>query len=203
MAFQPAPSIAGAVISGTMDSQLVELTSSWFASAAITGVNLASLALGLANWTTDTLAPLLSRDVSFSGVRCVDLGSATGVVAEAPAVATGGVDQESAPNNVAACVSLRTDQRGRSGHGRNFVMGLPNNLVTLNTLDAGFMTDLQTAYETLIGAGAFVPGWQMVVLSRQTGNALRAEGIGIPITSIRFVTNKVRSMRSREVGHGA
>jgi hypothetical protein len=31
----------------------------------------------------------------------------------------------------------------------------------------------------------------------------RASGIGIPVTQAVFVGNSVRSMRSREIGHGA
>ena len=113
------------------------------------------------------------------------------------------MDVESAPNNVAATVSLRTAQRGRSGHGRNFVPGIPNSVITLNALDADFINNLLAAYFELVGAGSFVAGWQLVVLSRQTGGLLRANGIGIPVTNVEMVTNTVRSMRSREVGHGA
>jgi len=203
MAFQPCPSIATSVIFGTMDSQLVELTGAWFASGAITSSSLLALAGDLANWVEVSLAPELSRDVTFNGVRVADQTTSTGPVAEASLTAVGGVDQESAPNNVAACISLRTDQRGRSGHGRNYIPGVPNTLVTLNTMDAGFLDALVTAYSLLIGAGSFSAGWQYVVLSRRTGGLPRANGIGIAITSCRFTTNKVRSMRSREVGHGA
>lgn len=203
MPFQPAPSIASVVIAGVMDGQLVELTSSWFASGGISEASLQALTDGVSGWFAGTVLPLLSRDVSGGTVRAVDETTATGPVAQTGFTGVGGVDQESAPNNVAACISFRTAQRGRSARGRNFVMGIPNSLITLNTLDAGFMGDIQTAYELLIGAGAFVSGWQWVVLSRVTGGVPRANGIGIPITSVSFTTNKVRSMRSREVGHGA
>jgi hypothetical protein len=55
----------------------------------------------------------------------------------------------------------------------------------------------------LSGAGGFTPGWQLVVLSRFTAGAARPAGIGIPVTEAVMVGNSVRSMRSREVGHGA
>lgn len=203
MAFQPAPSIAGGTIHGLMDSQLVILDLNFFATGGISGISLGSLAAALGTWTTDQLAPLLSRDVTFNSVRCVDLGTQTGPEGNAGFTAVGGVDQEAAPNNVAACISLRTDQRGRSGRGRNYIPGIPNTLVTLNTLDPTFMDDLINAYGLLVGAGTFVVGFQLVVLSRFTGGVPRANGIGIPVTALRFTTNKVRSMRSREVGHGA
>jgi len=203
MAFQPCPSIASSVISGTMDGQLVGLTQHWFASGAITGASLSGLATSLSNWVSAQLAPLLSRDVTFNLVSCADLSTATGAMGEQSFTATGGVDQESAPNNVAAVISLRTAERGRSGHGRNFIPGLPNTLISLNTLDPDFIAALIAAYQLLPGAGSFVAGYQMVVLSRRTGGLPRANGIGIAITDITMKTNKVKSMRSREVGHGA
>lgn len=203
MPFQPAPSIGGTVIEGRMDNQLVILDLNWFSSGGISTGNLSTLAGSLGAWVTSVLTPLLSRDVTFNRVRAIDLGTATGPVVESSFTAVGGVDQESAPNNVAACVSLRTEQRGRSARGRNFVPGVPNNLLTLNTLDAGFITDLVAAYNTLVGPGTLATGWELVVLSRFTGNVARANGIGIPVTLCTMIGTSVRSMRSREIGHGA
>jgi len=203
MAFQPAPSIAGCVLEGRVDNQLTINDLYFFSSGAITQANLQTLSDNLAVWFTDNLAPLLSDDWSAVRVRCSDLGSATGVVAETAAAQAGGISGEANPNNVAACVSFRTAQRGRSGRGRNFVPGIPGSLVTLNTLDPTFITDLIAVYSGLIGAGTFTAAWQWVVLSRYTAGSPRANGIGLPVTSVTMVGNSVRSMRSREIGHGA
>lgn len=203
MPFQPCPSIATSQIKGLMDSQLVIIDQAWFASGAITESSIANLAAGLVAWTQDVLAPLLSRDVSFNSVVVKSEEAADGPFSEFGVVATGGVDQEAAPNNVACCVKLTTGRRGRSFHGRNYVPAIPNNLITLNTIDETFLGDLLTAYNALTGAGAFVPGWELVVLSRVTGGVPRANGIGTPVLGAAFTSNKVRSMRSREIGHGA
>lgn len=203
MAFQPAPSIALTLIRGVVDDQLTLLDLHWFASGAITQLTLQNITDAVAGWASTTLAPLLSDDWSLTGVDGVDLGSATGVVAFNSTVTLGGITGEANPNNVAACVSLRTSQRGRSGRGRNFVPGIPGSVVTLNTLDSTFIANLVDGYGQLVGPGTFETGWQLVVLSRVTGGVARAEGIGIPVTSVKMVTDKVRSMRSREVGHGA
>lgn len=203
MAFQPAPSIALVTCEGLVDAQQTINDLAFFSSGAITQATLQSLVNAVAVWFTDNLAPLLSDDWQALRVRGADLTTATGVIAEAAAVAAGGVGGEANPNNVAACVSFRTAQRGRSGRGRNFVPGIPGAAVTLNTIDSALISDLIAAYTVLIGVGTFVAGWQWVVLSRQTGGALRANGIGIPITSVTMVGNSVRSMRSREIGHGS
>jgi len=203
MAFQAAPSILLTTIEGRMDNQLTINDLHWFASAAIDSGSVLALLSGLSTWVTDTFAPMLSRDWASTRIKAVDLGVQNGLGIEVAVTATGGIDQEAAPNNVAACVSLRSDQRGRSGRGRNFVPGIPNTLITLNTLDSTFVGNLISAYALLVGAGTFVGGWQLVVCSRVTGGVPRSIGIGIPITNVVMVGNSVRSMRSREIGHGA
>lgn len=203
MAFQPAPGIVQATLEGTVDGQLTINDLYFFSSGTITVGTMTTLLNALLNWFTTNLASLLSDDWSAVRVRLVDLTTATGLTVENPAVQVGGVAGEANPNNVAACVSIRTAQRGRSGRGRNFVPGIPGSVVTLNTLDSGFISDLLTAYSALVGAGTFAAGWQLVVLSRVTGGSPRANGIGIPVTSVTMVGNSVRSMRSREIGHGA
>lgn len=203
MAFQPVPSVVQTVIEGRMDNQLTILDLAWFASGAITGASIGGLALDLGDWVGGQLAPLLSRDWSSVRIRGFDLTTATGATFEQAATFTGGVDVEAAPNIVAACVSLRSDQRGRSSRGRNFVPGIPNSVVTLNTLDETFINDLLAAYALLIGAGSFSAGFQLVVVSRVQGGVPLANGIGVPITNVIMVGTSVRSMRSREIGHGA
>ena len=203
MAFQPVPNVAQVTISGKQDSQLTINDLYFEASGAITGASLTNLATNVGNWLSTSLAPLLSQDWSSTVVRAVDLSSATGLTGESPINVTGGVGTEAAPNNVAACVSLRTAQRGRSGRGRNYVPGIPNAEITLNTLSNTFIGNLIDAYFILVGAGSFTPGWELVIVSRQTAGALRPTGLAIPVVNVLMTTPYVRSMRSREVGHGA
>lgn len=169
----------------------------------ITPTNIFNLVDAVAGWMATSYAPQLSED--WSGVRAVgfDLGSVDGPYAEVASTAVGGVASESSPGNVAACISFRTAQRGRSARGRNYVPGVPNGSVTLNTMSAGFMDNILLIYQALVGPGEFVPGWQWVVCSRRNAGVLRPAGIAIPITSVTFTTPYVRSMRTREVGHGA
>lgn len=204
MAFQPTPDVAGVRLQGVMDSQLT-INDLYFqiSGGGINAAGLVNLAVNVADWWTLNVVPLLSDDFSSVRVVCTDLGSDTGPIGEAPAAAVGGEAIEAVPNNVAACVSFRTAQRGRSGRGRNYVPGIPGSKVDLNTLDATFITNLVAAYILLVGAGTFIPGWQWGVVSRQTAGEVRTAGLFIPITSVLMVGNSVRSMRSREIGHGA
>lgn len=204
MPFQAVPNVALVTVNGRVDGQETindhhfEITG-----GSITSINLAELVAAMAAWAIGTLAPLLSDDWALERLVGVDLTTATGPRRETSAPQVGGVSGEANPNNVAACVSLRTDGRGRSFRGRNYVPGIPGSVVTLNTLDSGFIASLTTAYFDLVGPGTFLAGWQYVIVSRITAGAPRAEGLAIPVTDITMVGNSVRSMRSREVGQGA
>lgn len=199
----PVPQAALVQCMGSVDQQLTIIDLSFVNSAAVTEVNLSSLVTAVATWFTDSLALQLSDDWSATRVVGTDLSDPVGARVEAPAVAVGGVSGEANPNNVAACVSFRTAQRGRSGHGRNFVPGIPGSVVTLNTIDDAWISNILLVYQQLVGPGTFAAGWQFCVVSRQTGGLARPTPLTIPITSVTMVTNKVKSMRSREVGHGA
>jgi hypothetical protein len=204
MAYQPVPNVAQLQCIGTVDGQ-VTINDLYFeiSGGGINVTNLTAVASAVGLWFVNTLAPLLSDDWSAQRVIGTDLTTATGPRVDIGAAGPGGVTGEALPNNVAACVSFRTASRGRSARGRNFVPGIPSSLVTLNTLDPTFIGDLVNAYGALVGAGIFLAGWEFVVVSRQTAGVLRPSGVPFPITSVLMVTDSVRSMRSREVGHGA
>ena len=204
MPFQAVPNVAQIVLEGIVDGQLT-VNDLYFeiSGGGITSVNLAELVDAMNNWFTGVLAAPLSPNWTAQRTIGIDLTSVTGPRREASTPTIGGGDGEAAPNNVAACVSLRTENRGRSFHGRNFVPGIPNSEITLNTLSPTIISALTTAYFGLVGPGTFLPGWQLVVVSRITGGAVRAVGIATPVVDTIMTTNKVKSMRSREVGHGA
>lgn len=204
MPFQSAPNIAHVQIRGSIDSQLTINDQYWeISGGGITPTNLDTLVDSIVNWVNTSFAPLLSEDWSFTRVIATDLTTQTGYRVEAPGTATGGVTGESAPNNVAACVSFRTGVAGRSFHGRNYVPGIPNAEIDLNAMSPSFLSALSGAYVTLIGAGTFIPGWQWGVLSRVAAGVPRPVAILTPIISVTFTSPYVRSMRSRSVGHGA
>jgi len=201
--YQPVVGVVQTQMFGRVDGQVTINDVYFQAAGAITVAGVQALTNAVAGWFGAVLAPLLSDDWSTERVIGTDLTTATGYRFESAAVSIGGVSGEANPNNVAAVVSFRTDQRGRSSRGRNFVPGIPGGAVTLNTLDPAFISDLVDAYLLLMGPGTFLAGWEMVVVSRFTGGAARVSGLAIPVTNILMVGNSVRSMRSREIGHGA
>lgn len=199
------------IIQGRVDQQIT-LNTLWFqkAGGAITPSDVVAVTTAVGNWFSGTLAPLLSQDWAAETVHGQDWSVGAGAVAEFSVGPTvGGVGSEAAPNNVAACLSFSGGSAGRFARGRNYIPALPNALVTLNTLDNGFMNDLLTAYGQLLPAGAVdLSGFVWVVNSRFSGVDVdgkpipRGAGLTTQISNVVFKTPFVRSMRTREVGKG-
>jgi hypothetical protein len=209
MAFIPVPNVAQITLEGSVDRQMT-INDIYFeiSGGGITGVNLFGLVSTVATWWLSSVITQLSNDFAGVRVRGRDLTAADSFIAEIGAPNIGGVDEEAAPNNVAACIKIATALAGRSFRGRNYVPAVPNSMITLNTLDPAFITAIELAYNQLPGAGTFLAGWQMVVVSRFSGTDVngdpipRAAGIATPVVSCLFASPFVRSMRSREIGHG-
>lgn len=208
MAFQAVPNVALTRMEGVVDRQQTINDLYWeISGGGINVVNLTTLTTAVFDWFSTAFASLVSENWSTVRVVGIDLTTQNG-----PEVSQGGsfpgtVTGEAAPNNVAACISFSTASRGRSFRGRNFIPAVSNGDITLNTLSGTYLSNALTVYGGLVGAGAFIPGWQWGVVSRRTTigglpNQLRPTGIITPVTSVTFTTNTVRSMRSREVGHG-
>lgn len=204
MAFQAVPNVAHVTVEGSMDRQLTIIDLDFeISGGGITPTNLNTLVLAVDTWAHDSLSVQLSEDWSYVRSRAIDLSVPNGAVAESSSPATGGVASEAAPNNVAMCVTKVTGFSGRSFRGRNYIPGIPNAAVTLNTIDNTFIVNMLIIMHQLVGAGTFEAGWQLGVVSRQTAGALRPSGIISPVIQYAARSPYVRSMRSREVGHGA
>jgi len=205
MAFTPVLNTAIFELRYTLWGQRVENTLAFEEALPWSTTTLNQQCQALNAWCVAELLPSLSADISLREVYGTSLESDSAPTGSYinPVPPTGGNVAGAEPGNVAAGVTFRTGNRGRSFRGRNYVPGIPNAEIALNAMSPGFLADLSTAYSLLVGAGTFSAGWQWVVLSRQTGGVLRPNGIGIPITAATFSSPYVRSMRSRSVGHGA
>jgi len=204
MAFQPVPDVAQVRLEGRQDGQLT-LNNLYFnvSGGGITPTNLATLALQVAVWWEEQMMPNISQDFTAVGVTAFDLGAPDGAIVTQPVNIPGSIASEANANNVAACISIRTASRGRSGRGRNYICGVPNSMVVLNTLASPWMEVVVEAYLAMVGAGTFAPGWQWVIVNRQLDGVVLPSGAYRVVTGAYFTAPYVRSMRSREVGHGA
>jgi len=105
------------------------------------------------------------------------------------------------PNNTALCVSFRTDARGRSARGRNYLMGLTEAVVVGNTVTNGFYDAWLEFYEEM-QTGAEAHDYVWGVFSRRFNNAPRTVGLFRAITAVTVVDDTVDSQRRRLPGRG-
>jgi hypothetical protein len=105
-------------------------------------------------------------------------------------------------------VSFRTESRGRSFRGRNYIVGLTEDQVTGNDFASGITGLFQAVYELLLDFGQDI-AWAWVVASRFSGvdpvthdPIPRTTGIATVVTAVTVVDNFVDSQRRRLTTRG-
>jgi len=203
MAFIPVTNCVMAELRFTLDSQHVENTlyfqraSPW---TAPLGVLLGS---HLFDWWVTNMAPSLSDDLNLDSVHVTDLTTVSGFAVDfvPSASENGAIGGSSLPNNCAICISFRTEARGRTGRGRNYICGLPQSHVAENTLDTADGIAFVAAYNALPAvAGASAATW--VVVSRHLDGAPRTTGLTRSIISVLLLDLIIDSQRRRLPGRG-
>jgi hypothetical protein len=204
MPFVPVPNTLQAELRFLWEGQRVENTLYFEGSAGVSPSLATDLGDALIGWWDTNFKALTTDTMSLEEVYLTDLTSATSfTVSDTSGLPLAGTNvSDSSPNNVAHCVSFRTAQRGRSGRGRNYVGGITEADLDGSVISALARAAHVVAYDILVGAGAFVPGLQWVVVSRFTGGAPRTTGLAIPITNVLSVDAIVDSQRRRLPGRG-
>ena len=211
MAYVPVLNTAMCELRQQLDGEEVENTTYWTTTGAWTIGGLQALANFMADWWTDTLSQFLSSGIKLNECFVTDLTSNTAPVASYTTglPAFGIIGQESEPNNVAACLSIRTANRGRSMRGRNYIAGIPSGSVTQNTLSGDWMASVHSAYVDLLSS-ALTNDFTMVVVSRYSGYTIvggkkkptpRAAGVITPVTNFSWTDDTVDSLRTRLPNH--
>jgi hypothetical protein len=193
----------------TLDGQQVENTL-WFEKGTTPAVpDMTTLANALLDWWRVSYAPLVSVGLQLREVVVTSQDSSTApqVTLVPPIVSLGLKNDEIMPNNVTLVVSFRTDLRGRSFRGRNYVTGLTVSSLTGNLIVASDVDAWIGAYNeinTVLGDTVYT--W--VVCSRFSGVDAaghpipRAAGVTTPITAVTIVDNVADSQRRRLPGRG-
>lgn len=211
MAYVPVANTAMVELRQQLDGEEIENTTYWTTTGAWTIGGLQALANFLADWWVDSLAQYLSSAIKLNEAFATDLTTNTSPVASYTTglPAFGLVGQESEPNNVAACLSIRTANRGRSNRGRNYIAGIPGGSVTQNTLSSDWMANVHAAY-TGLKTDALANDFTMVVVSRYSGFTIvggkkkptpRAAGLITPVTNFSWTDDTVDSLRTRLPNH--
>jgi len=152
----------------------------------------------------DSLLPLLHSGIQLIRVVGTLLDVLDGLqfisTTGLPAAGTNG--GSAMPNNVAACISLKSTSRGRSARGRSYICGIPNEaLIAPSEINTTYQAALEAAWSDALSAGAD-DGWTPVVASRFTGGVARTTGVTFPIVTIAMFDNVLDSQRRRLPGRG-
>lgn len=205
MPFVPVADTLMAELRFISQGQKIENTLYFQGSAGVSSSLASDLGDALISWWDTQFQPITSDTMSLVEVFVTDLTTDTSFTVSDTAglPLTGASTTEALPANVAHCVSFRTAQRGRSARGRNYVAGMTEADTNGSLISSTIVADHVTAYTILLGAGAFVPGLEWVVVSRFHNGAPRVAGLAIPITNVLSVDAVVDSQRRRLPGRGA
>jgi len=201
--FIPFPNCAEVVCQGEFGGTASYLTFGVRKGSPMTTTDLEDIADLFGTWLSSNLLPELYDTMAFNSVKVTDLSDqfAPVFVGTNGLPASGSVTGASVTNQVAAIVSFKTAQRGRSFRGRNYVGGLPAAaLLTTSSLTSTFISAIQDDYDELsLALGA--AGYDHVVLSRYENLVRRTTGVATRVDSY-IVRPVLGTQRRRLAGHG-
>lgn len=205
MPFVPAPNIIMTEFRYTMAGQQTENRVMVDNLAPVTPADLSDVADAALLWVGNTYMANVGGNTILREVVCTDLSEQNGEqVTIVPGSTVTGAKPAPLPNESAFCISLRSTSRGRSARGRWYAGSLSgNDRVDANTLTAGYVTDLTTALNGLIGAIDAL-GKAIVIVSYRTNGAPRVGGpVYFVVTTAVAVDAVIDSMRPRKPGVGS
>lgn len=204
MAFIPVPETVRVEMRYNYVSQQVENTLYFKCN---TGINTSKMQdLGeylITDWNTNvkTGSP---DSLRLREVYIIDLTTA---VAPAVTVTTGlpsdgAANIQSAPNNVSLTCSFRTFGRGRSSRGRNYLLGVREDEVANNVVDATFKNRWSEFFNDITDPFPLSDDWTWSVVSLIENKAPRSEGLVQQVLTHVYVDSTVDSQRRRLPGRG-
>lgn len=170
--------------------------------------NYAALALAVINCIFTALRPALTEDWTLEMVTVRELWPVKRDPVEVqPPQATAGTGLPGGVSFSAYLIRKRTGLGGRTNRGRIFVAGTVENDVNQSRLTDVGLQRLQVYVQCLIDTFISLPGnvkeWEIGVLSRKELSAAGAtHQLSFTECTNLIAVREVKSMRSRQVGHG-
>lgn len=205
MAFVPAAAVVQAELRFTQDAQQIENVLHFkFGAPPVTVGAMEALGDAIITWWDTVMQPLTSNTISFREVYLTDLTTATSptVTRTTGLPLLGALTEEALPNNIALCVSFRTNGRGRSSRGRNYVAGVTDNNIIGNNFASVWADAVVQAYATLAD-DLLLEDWTHGVLSRILNGVDRTTGLFQPVISYLTMDYIADSQRRRLPGRGS
>jgi hypothetical protein len=153
----------------------------------------------------EELAPFVVDDLELREIYITDLTTQTSPTYTYPVTpaVTGAVTGDALPSNCTFCVSFRTEGRGRSSRGRNYVAGLAEGVVNGNVLEAATADGIVAAYTNGILNNPDLGGlFEWVVVSSVSDGDPRLSLLVQPVTSVVYADRVIDSQRRRLTNRG-
>jgi len=211
MPFVPAAKTIEVELRFLYDLQRCENTLYFEMATVPTASDCAEIAEICRSWWKEDMSAHLVAALTLVESFATSLDTSTGPIASVTTDLPwpGAVGLEGMPGGTAAVVSFHTAMRGRSFRGRNYLVGIPEDKVALNTLETAWMNDVLTSYNAL-RATAAGSDFVQVVVSRFSGHTIvggkkvptpRATALRTGVESVSFTDSTVDSMRKRLPNH--
>jgi hypothetical protein len=202
MTFQPVNATAEAELVFSLAGQVCENTLFFRQDTTYNVSDLTDLSAALITWWVDNMQAELSTDITLTSVKCTSIEEPGGpqFINTATLPIAGAVPTGAAPNNVAACISLRTALIGRPFRGRNYIAGLPKTVITNSTISGTVLSNIATAYAAL---KVLPVTGRWVVVTRQVDHVIQMPAaLTNFVTTAFFVNPFAKSQRRRTPGVG-
>lgn len=203
MPFVPAPNVAMVEMRYTYQGQQVENTLYFEAQGTISVAIMNTLGANLAALYSSLVQANMPTSLSLREIYITDLTTETSptVTFTGTLPLVGNDGQPAMPSSVTLTMSFRTNGRGRSSRGRNYLLGITENEVDNNFVSSTFYGPWESFYQGLLDL-AEDETWTWVVLSRIQDGLPRAVGLAQPVTSFLVVDTVVDNQRRRLPGRG-
>jgi hypothetical protein len=165
--------------------------------------SLEAIAIVVWNNINDQWLGSLPNDVTINAVVATSMEVEEGPqFIYAPAVLTGADASGAMPNSTTICLSLRSDQRGRSARGRLYWLGLPRDGVVDNTVASDRLSAIVSALN-LLRAAIETAGYEWSIVSFIHNGVPRVGGpVYFVVENVIAVDNTIDSQRRRLPGRG-
>jgi len=203
MPFVPTPNVAQVQMRYTYQGQQVMNTLYFDFGAGFDTTQMQALASFLVGSYASETAPESPASLILREVQVTDWTTETSpsITYNTGLPLIGGTGQPAAPSNVSLTVSFRTEGRGRSSRGRNYLLGIQEAEVDNNVVGSAFSNRWTSFLNTLIDPGP--PECIWVVVSTIEDGLPRAAGLVQPVSTFVFVDMTVDSQRRRLPGRGS
>jgi len=153
------------------------------------------------NWWTangTAIRAAASVNLTYQSVRIRDMSSSAGEEGEfvIPSGTTGTIGEDTVPYNATSVLSWRSSHVGRSGRGRWYFCGIPENQVSGNIVSAGYQVLLAAVAAAITGySGTVAVPVDSVVASKTDGVLYTIVGTIIDL----FVDSQRRRLQGRGI----